>query len=1568
MNKRHMHVAVTAGLTLVLTVSSVPTSAFAEALQEAGVQQAAAQQEPAATDEAAQQEQATTDETASQATQEDKATIENPAVLRVEAGSQTALPQTVTVKHSDGTTEQAPVTWTGADAAASTDVSKLAAGAYTYTGTVEGVDEKATLQVEVVASAAQQQAAAEQAAAAAPAPAADATIESIDPVSTKFYVGMEYGNYLPYTVTAKMSDGTTQEVYPAWEELPTDKYDGVDDPESFTVEGTVDGYDGKIVCTVWVQQVRSVGQPTVATGLGKAPVLPDTVAVYYSDYRSDYRQVTWDEIDPAQYAEHNVFNVSGTVKGSNIKTSATVHVANLVENGYQSEYQIKTEKGHRTGLPSEASVSLDDGSYASAPIKWDDIDSSKWDQVGTFDVHGVIEAFDADVVAHITVIERQITNSHVEIKRIVGSPNQLDNYFWFETNNGQQHLPVDWGKYADASLYQKEGVQEISGVIDDGTNEKVTATVTVVSITHVEEQTVSTLQGVVPPSLGEVKVSFSDGTSGYESVNWKAITPDMVKNSGEFTVTGSLYDVPSIEAKATIKVQESQTVEDVSVSTLVGMKPELPYSVPVTLWNGEETSSTVQWETPDPASYAKEGSFDVQGYLTNSNVKVTAHVGVYPAQSTRVRDLTLGIGGKLAIPTSADITLTNGDVKSVHGGILWDEVDQSKLSKPGSFDVEGKLLGTSVKLQTHVTVGKIVAAAGFPNNEASVTVPKGAPLKEALWTSVQGFFEDGTSAVAPITWNVQDGAVASKDMDVTGTVQGSDVKLTMHIKVVTDEFVAEPLELTIVKGATFTDDPLPTYVGVTCGELNLSGEATWQTDGIDWTKSQVIKGTAKVYYASGEPIAEVPVTLNLTVVDSVSDFEPVSVWTLPGSAPQLPGVITRNEEDNYLGTTAPVTWETIDPALYAADQDGKTFTVKGVVTGTEIPVEAKVEVASIKQVVAPSAVSTASGQYPLLPYSVTVKTSTGATQKVTVDWGSLAGSLYTGEAGEEHVIQGTVRLGSGADSGLKTSIKLIIAGVTKPMKAETKIAATVGNMPDLPNVVPVELSDGTVGQAKVTWDKVPAAKIQKTGDFTVKGKVSGIETASGVSLFFRAADASVVTATVKMLPVGAQAVANPTALVTTVPVGTKANLSGEGIALSLSNGNEDYAKVTWDTSAVDWDKAGTYVVKGTAEGYEDADITYYVNVRSASRSIASLEPLSITVAKGSGRGEVEKNLTRQVIARYTDGTSGLVKVTWDLSALTDEALAKEGSFDLAGTVDGFDGKAKATVTVVDNDAKIPASVKPVKDVTTFEGTAPVLPSTVTVLMKDGKTTKESAVAWDDIPAASWAAGKGGTSFTVNGQTEDGLVASVKVAVKARPSATGVSISGAGVADGKASLEAGKTAQLSAKVEPGEAVQDVTWNSSDTSIATVDASGKVTAVAEGKATIAAKAANGVKAEVVLTVTAAEEKPEPEPEPKPDPTPTPDPEPEPTPEPTPTPTPEPTPDPDKNPSTNPGQNGDGSQGGSQNGDSSVKGKESSSGNELPQAGDPSLMTVAATGMAGLGALGAGFVELIRRKRNK
>ena len=81
-------------------------------------------------------------------------------------------------------------------------------------------------------------------------------------------------------------------------------------------------------------------------------------------------------------------------------------------------------------------------------------------------------------------------------------------------------------------------------------------------------------------------------------------------------------------------------------------------------------------------------------------------------------------------------------------------------------------------------------------------------------------------------------------------------------------------------------------------------------------------------------------------------------------------------------------------------------------------------------------------------------------------------------------------------------------------------------------------------------------------------------------------------------------------------------------------------------------------------------------------------------------------------------------------------------------------------------------------------------------------------------------------------------------------ATGISVAPATLA-----LEAGQTGQLTATVAPSNSTDVVTWSSNAVAVATVDSTGRVTAVAAGSAVITAQVSETIKATATVTVTAA-----------------------------------------------------------------------------------------------------------------
>ena len=142
-----------------------------------------------------------------------------------------------------------------------------------------------------------------------------------------------------------------------------------------------------------------------------------------------------------------------------------------------------------------------------------------------------------------------------------------------------------------------------------------------------------------------------------------------------------------------------------------------------------------------------------------------------------------------------------------------------------------------------------------------------------------------------------------------------------------------------------------------------------------------------------------------------------------------------------------------------------------------------------------------------------------------------------------------------------------------------------------------------------------------------------------------------------------------------------------------------------------------------------------------------------------------------------------------------------------------------------------------------EGNTAQLTATV---LPDNATNKN--VTWSsDNPSVATvnngvvsAVSEGTATITVAAQSDNTKSATCTVTVTAAP----VPVSGVSLNKDSLALGVGDTETLTATVAPANATnQNVTWASSDTSVATVDSAGKVTAVAPGTATITVTTQDG-----------------------------------------------------------------------------------------------------------------------------
>lgn len=226
--------------------------------------------------------------------------------------------------------------------------------------------------------------------------------------------------------------------------------------------------------------------------------------------------------------------------------------------------------------------------------------------------------------------------------------------------------------------------------------------------------------------------------------------------------------------------------------------------------------------------------------------------------------------------------------------------------------------------------------------------------------------------------------------------------------------------------------------------------------------------------------------------------------------------------------------------------------------------------------------------------------------------------------------------------------------------------------------------------------------------------------------------------------------------------------------------------------------------------------------------ILTMSAVSMSAVAQTGNGEITlesvvaengESVSMNVVFQNNPGIWGMdLRISYDKSALT---LTSVENGDFFQDAEWTKGNLNADVYILSYEASA------LENITTSSGTLATLNFKVS----------DTAVAGDYTVTASYSAGD---IINVSFDDINPSITNGKITVKSKPvSAAGVSLNTETL-----SLLTGESETLVATVKPDDATNKaVTWESSDTSIATVDENGKVTAVKKGVATITVKTADG-----------------------------------------------------------------------------------------------------------------------------
>lgn len=1456
MNRRHVNVAITAGLALTMTVGSVPPQAFAEMMQGDTTQVVAEQSD--ATGAAATS--ADTGQATSQDQSEDKiASFASLNELHVAEGSDATLPQTVTATYESGTTKQENVTWklNGADAPAT--LAQLPAGSYEFEGTVDGTTQTVKQRV-VVEAVTADPAVVDPAAVNAPdatktSNESGVTVESIDanPIVEK-YVGADYYGQTSY-VKVKLSDGTETSAYVNWDEKSQAAFDTVTEESEVPITGQIDGvsvngnwitlaepYKVSGVLKVYVPRSTSNGS-WVWTAAGIAPALPSSISVNYSNGQSYTCPVEWNEISADQYQKEGTFVVEGHLKSyPSMLAQCTVAVRSV--KSVQTELTCTTLTGEVPSLPYSASVVFDSGVTEQIPVSWDSFDASLYSKVGSFTVKGKLNGFDyREVTCTVTVKDPKdvLDLNSLRFERVVGDISPLSTYVYFpftQSNNTTytQGYQVNWDN-ADVSQFQKAGTYTVTGTLvtynesSAANGLKVTAQVEVKEVASIDALApVNTPVGVRPTTGGglpySVEVAFTDGTKKQCNIAWDPILDTQVASEGSFKLSGSLSYWTNTSSSsstqvelgdsnrvtATISVRALQMPSSTSTSTLIGCQPNMPGSIEATMWNGSRGNFPVQWSTISQEALKNLGQITVSGYFTGSNIPATATVNVCDLEDSNIGKIAYVPGAGLLAPRyTSTLYLSDGSSfypqYSSGQPYSWDEFPQELLDgKPGEYEITGTITGSLAKIHATAACGEVKGVNNYSDN--GVTLGQSYEDWRVIYPGeevnldyfyVSGVLQDGTTFDSlGVNWDTYD-RCPQKDCTITGTVVGTNIPVKVHV-IVTKNWEAQPQTITVLKGSDGTA-MLPSYVDLVSSDAaehpdysHKYAEVKWNTKGFDWTQGGVVRGTATISFNAGYGMqaVDVPITATVKIASKATSVQGGTIWTVPGTKPMLPEYLEVRYDNDVSSEPQreKVTWDRVAEDAYAKDG---SFKVKGKLQGgAEATIT--VDVCSVTSVSVPERINTASGVFPELPWNVSVATSDGKTHNAQVQWDYVRPSVYTGESGQVTTVSGTLfasgldGYGDGTNTGLTVQTKIVIQGVEKAIdNGETAVTTKAGTAPAMPSKMAVEMSDGSVSTAAIDWDPIAPKKYERPGTFYATGHVVGFNAAAVMALLdddgqkVGVDENGNVTAKVTVAGKKAKKVAlQPEAVVVNTTVGSMLELP-DAVSVYFSDGSARDTRGSlggieiekWtDTDGIDLSKPlakkGTYKLVGKLKDVDNVNAIVYVNVSEAPRTITKLEAKSFSVASGTSKQELYAQMPKQVVATYSDGSTDLLDIdVWDLSSVTDDLLNGTGTVKITGTVKLNGAKVTCNVAVVDQDAQTPDYVEPI-DVIEIADNAKVsdlmekLPSKVTVVMKDGKTKKETPVKWSQVDSL----GRAGTEFEVTGLTDNGMTVKAQVKVTA----------------------------------------------------------------------------------------------------------------------------------------------------------------------------------------------------------
>ena len=852
----------------------------------------------------------------------------------------------------------------------------------------------------------------------------------------------------------------------------------------FTLFADSEGLGSDSATVYTVKKDQSVKElvgflPAKATAMvGDEVQLPQTVKAVYSDGSTEDKSVTWQA--PADLTKtHGVKEVTGSVEGTKQPARLMVKVLDLV--AWLPKKQTVPVNTDTEDLDKTVTAVFSDGSTSDTEVSsWtlEDPEALKTEK-GETKATGKIEDTDISIPARFKASDEEVPEGSVTGIQIAGK-SLAD----FSADKTYYRIPLAYG-----------------------------ATIPTVSAT----------------TSGGATATIQQAGAGNDKLTSIFVTDE----SGRLTRVYRLQFVEASPALTGIELEVDKTenlVEDQAIPYKVkgvyedGTRALLSENdVELTIKSGD--GAEVKAENGKLLLYRK-GTAHISARLTKGDKTLTSKELtlniVENAQEktiTELRPIKLSTDlHKLpSLPQEVLAVYNQGLPRKV--AVTWEPISQEKVDRYHSFTVKGRVAGTDIEAQAHVTVEGFLTA-----EEVSLAVPKGEKIK--LPATVRTYHSDGSVQYKEVAWDAvaADATAQAGKVEVTGTVQGLNLRTKAHIRVseqtvqnknISKQWTGSELPAAFVSDTGGDDSASAlndTHVSRTpSGAKNRW--TNWRTgneedyagilfgDAGDLTKRFVDNLKADFYtdgaiglpedyvieYYAGKDLPELPKDVNHVRKEAQHPFNQASNWK-PVTGLRAPQTLSANSENVFR-------FDKVETPAIRIRMKKKANTSGVGLTELTVMGNSVEEATSAKAKLMVDGQAIPGFNSAIKEYEI-VKKETG--NQVTAEVSDNGLATVIPAATEKDPVRVLIKAENGQIID-EYRIRFVKESkqVGKPVAAETlSTVVNVGDKLNLPSTVPVYYPNGTEWTKKdlaVTWNPVDESLLQTKGNFTLTGTIQGTD-------------------------------------------------------------------------------------------------------------------------------------------------------------------------------------------------------------------------------------------------------------------------------------------------------------------------------------------------------------------------------------------------------------------------------------------------------------------------------------------